>query len=135
MVHGRTGRSEPEAFRGRRQLAQPGHPRPNGRIGGEEIPVVIDNIPFHLIGGGRRSPEKIRRKHVAHAYHPQTPGLDSLSCTVRLGNCSAAVWRTCPHGESASLAPYIVPWDGVNDKRMAFDATAVGSYGGWQIAM
>ena len=71
MVYGRSGRPQSEVLRGRRQFAQSGHARVNDRVGCEEIPIVIGDIAFHLVAGRRRSPEKIRRKHVAHDCHPR----------------------------------------------------------------
>jgi hypothetical protein len=59
MVHGRSSRLQPEVLRRRRQFTQRGYARPNGRIGCEEMPIVVADTPFHLIAGRYRSPEKI----------------------------------------------------------------------------
>src|SRR5262252_419355 len=61
------------------------------------MPIVVVDIPFHLVASRRRAPEKIRRKPVAHAYRPQTHGLDSPICTVCLGKHSVTVWILGPH--------------------------------------
>src|SRR5262249_14647502 len=94
MVHGRSSRPEPEMLRGRRQFAQRRHACMNDRVGCEEIPIVIVDITFHLVAGRRRSPEKIRRKHMAHYCHPRTYGMVSPICAAPLCQHYETVWMT-----------------------------------------
>ena len=84
-------------LRGRRQFAQRGHARVNDRVGCEEIPIVVADITFHLVAGRRRSPEKIRRKHIAHYCHPRTYDMVSPICAAPLCQHYEMVWMTRPH--------------------------------------
>src|SRR5262249_51775155 len=104
MVHGRSSRPELEMLRGRRQLAQRGHARVNDRVGCEEIPIVVADITFYLVAGCRRSPEKIRRKHVAHDCHPRPHGMVSPICAAPCFQHYKTAWMThLPHVQGMRL--------------------------------
>lgn len=61
------------------------------------MPIVVVDIAFHLVAGRRRSPEKIRRKHVAHvpssyAWNALTPAAWNLLVST-MERCASNVQR------------------------------------------